>query len=163
MQIQELNDNFKILHQTETKINMSIYSFLLFNSNPNVEHICPQIWFMVASDKTYLYPKNVFMFVNLTMKQKNQGKHELLSIINIWIGNVSSVKNKFEKARAPLKGLYRKNERGYRLKANQFSSRSRPMKVISDVTFLSREIDIDPCQNTKINIYTILYKSSGFK
>ena len=30
--------------------------------------------------------------------------------------------------------------------------------------FLSREIDIQLCQNyTKINIYTILYKSSGFK
>ena len=32
-----------------------------------------------------------------------------------------------------LKGLKRKNERGYRLKANLFSSWSRPMKVISDV------------------------------
>ena len=36
------------------------------------------------------------------------------------------------------------------------------MKVISDGT--SREIDLQLCQiYTKINIYTILYKSSGFK
>ena len=32
-----------------------------------------------------------------------------------------------------LKGQKRKIERGYRLKANHFSSRSRPMKVLSDV------------------------------
>ena len=31
-----------------------------------------------------------------------------------------------------LKGNILKNKRGYRLKANHFSSRSRPMKVISD-------------------------------
>ena len=39
----------------------------------------------------------------------------------------------FVKPKGCLKGLKRKNDRGYRLKANPFSSRSRPMKVISDV------------------------------
>ena len=51
-----------------------------------------------------------------------------------------------------------KNERGYRRKANHFSSWSRPMKVLSDSDVpVSREIVVKLCQiYTKIHIYKIL-------
>ena len=53
-----------------------------------------------------------------------------------------------------LKGLKRKNERGYRLKANHFSSWSRPMKVLSDVP-VSRNWYKAVLNNTKIHMCKI--------
>ena len=50
-----------------------------------------------------------------------------------------------------FKGTEGKNERGYRLKANHFSSWSRPLKVISDVP-VSRNL-----YKTVSNLYEISY------
>ena len=61
-----------------------------------------------------------------------------------------------------LKGLYRKNKRGYRLKPKHFSSWSRPMRVLSDVPVSRNWYKL--CQiYTNICMYKSLYKNSRFK
>ena len=65
--------------------------------------------------------------------------------------------------RLHLKGLLRKNGRGYSLKTNHFSSLNRDTRKLY-LMFLSREINIELCQiYTKIHVYTILYRNSRFK
>ena len=63
--------------------------------------------------------------------------------------------------RIKLRGLYRENERGYKLKPKYL--RRWTIHIIY-LMFLSREIDIKLCKNyTKTYIYQILYKSCSVK
>ena len=61
-----------------------------------------------------------------------------------------------------LKGQKRKNERGYRLKANHFSFSSRPLRRLSEVP--NSRVYIKLFQTfTKMHIYTISYRNSRVK
>ena len=62
-----------------------------------------------------------------------------------------------------LKGLYRKNERGYRMKPENLSRWMIQIRLLSDV-LMSLVIDIRLCQiYTKIHIHGILYQSCSIK
>ena len=90
---------------------------------------------------------------------------ELKYVLNLfsgfmqWLTRKQWNRKKKDDIMAILQGLLRKNERGYRLKANHFSSDRDPWKLY--LMFLSREINIKLC--TKIYIYSILYRNSRFK
>ena len=56
-----------------------------------------------------------------------------------------------------------KNEREDRLKANHFSSWSRPMKVISDVLISRNWYKTVSNSYENLYIYEMSYKNSGFK
>ena len=80
--------------------------------------------------------------------------------VNLFVSLPNQYKNH---KRLHLKGLLRKNGRGYSLKTNHFSSLNRDTRKLY-LMFLSREINIELCQiYTKIHVYTILYRNSRFK